>query len=222
MMAAGVPLSVAGIAMGLVKEGNQFAVLSATKTIWVIQSRGYRQGRDCVADGRSKALTKKLEQALEQALEARLHILGQMNTVLDAPRESLPRTRQASRSTKTRSATSSVKAVQRFVRLPRSRGRPSILMTICKSVWSERSRAGRRYRDDSGNHRLAEIGEIYTGTVARSWISGPSSRSWERTVHISQIADERVENVTDYLSEGQEVQVKVLDVDQRGRQAVYA
>ena len=64
------------------------------------------------------------------------------------------------------------------------------------------------------------MGEIYTGTVARIVDFGAFVTilpGKDGLVHISQIADERVENVSDYLSEGQEVQVKVLDVDQRGR-----
>ena len=66
----------------------------------------------------------------------------------------------------------------------------------------------------------AEIGEIYTGKVARIVDFGAFVTilpGKDGLVHISQIAEERVENVTDYLSEGEEVQVKVLDVDQRGR-----
>ena len=66
----------------------------------------------------------------------------------------------------------------------------------------------------------AEVGEIYTGKVARIVDFGAFVTilpGKDGLVHISQIAEERVENVTDYLSEGQEVQVKVLDVDQRGR-----
>ena len=66
----------------------------------------------------------------------------------------------------------------------------------------------------------AEVGEIYTGIVARIVDFGAFVTilpGKDGLVHISQIAEERVENVTDYLSEGQEVQVKVLDVDQRGR-----
>ena len=66
----------------------------------------------------------------------------------------------------------------------------------------------------------AEVGEIYTGTVARIVDFGAFVTilpGKDGLVHISQIADERVENVSDYVSEGQEVQVKVLDVDQRGR-----
>jgi polyribonucleotide nucleotidyltransferase len=66
----------------------------------------------------------------------------------------------------------------------------------------------------------AEVGAIYTGKVARIVDFGAFVTilpGKDGLVHISQIAEERVENVTDYLSEGQEVQVKVLDVDQRGR-----
>jgi polyribonucleotide nucleotidyltransferase len=66
----------------------------------------------------------------------------------------------------------------------------------------------------------ADVGAVYTGTVARIVDFGAFVNilpGKDGLVHISQIANERVENVTDYLSEGQEVKVKVLDVDQRGR-----
>ncbi|MEK9934614.1 MAG: polyribonucleotide nucleotidyltransferase, partial [Luminiphilus sp.] len=97
MMAAGVPLSspVAGIAMGLVKEGNQFAVLTD-----ILGDEDHLGDMDFKVAGTAKGVTalqmdikiegineEIMERALEQALEARLHILGQMNTVLDAPRE---------------------------------------------------------------------------------------------------------------------------------------
>jgi polyribonucleotide nucleotidyltransferase len=66
----------------------------------------------------------------------------------------------------------------------------------------------------------AEIGAIYTGTVARIVDFGAFVNilpGKDGLVHISQIAQERIEKVSDYLTEGQEVQVKVLDVDGRGR-----
>jgi polyribonucleotide nucleotidyltransferase len=66
----------------------------------------------------------------------------------------------------------------------------------------------------------AEVGAVYTGTVARIVDFGAFVNilpGKDGLVHISQIANERVENVSDHLKEGQEVQVKVLDVDQRGR-----
>ena len=97
MMAAGVPLSapVAGIAMGLVKDGNQFAVLTD-----ILGDEDHLGDMDFKVAGTAKGVTalqmdikiegineEIMERALEQALEARLHILGQMNMVLDAPRE---------------------------------------------------------------------------------------------------------------------------------------
>jgi polyribonucleotide nucleotidyltransferase len=66
----------------------------------------------------------------------------------------------------------------------------------------------------------AEIGAVYSGTVARIVDFGAFVNilpGKDGLVHISQIANERVENVSDHLSEGDEVRVKVLDVDQRGR-----
>jgi len=66
----------------------------------------------------------------------------------------------------------------------------------------------------------AEVGAVYTGTVARIVDFGAFVNilpGKDGLVHISQIANERVENVTDHLKEGEEVRVKVLDVDQRGR-----
>ena len=66
----------------------------------------------------------------------------------------------------------------------------------------------------------AEVGAIYEGTIARIVYFGAFVTilpGKDGLVHISQIAEERVENVTDYLKEGETVRVKVLDVDQRGR-----
>ena len=66
----------------------------------------------------------------------------------------------------------------------------------------------------------AEVGAVYTGTVARIVDFGAFINilpGKDGLVHISQIANERVENVSDFLKEGQQVQVKVMDVDQRGR-----
>ena len=66
----------------------------------------------------------------------------------------------------------------------------------------------------------AEVGEVYTGTVARIVDFGAFVNilpGKDGLVHISQIARQRVENVSDHLSEGEEVRVKVLDIDQRGR-----
>ena len=235
MMAAGVPLSapVAGIAMGLVKDGNQFAVLTD-----ILGDEDHLGDMDFKVAGTAKGVTalqmdikiegineEIMERALEQALEARLHILGQMNTVLDAPREI---------TSDNAPSMSSLKIDQDKIRDIIGKGGATIRQI------TEESGATVDINDDGtvkvfGQNAAsrdaaiemimaitaeAEVGEIYTGTVARIVDFGAFVTilpGKDGLVHISQIADERVENVSDYLSEGQDVQVKVLDVDQRGR-----
>ena len=235
MMAAGVPLSapVAGIAMGLVKEGNQFAVLTD-----ILGDEDHLGDMDFKVAGTAKGVTalqmdikiegineEIMERALEQALEARLHILGQMNTVLDAPREI---------TSENAPSMTTLKVDQDKIRDIIGKGGATIRQI------TEESGATVDI-DDDGTVKVfgqnaaardaaiemiqaitaeAEVGEIYTGKVARIVDFGAFVTilpGKDGLVHISQIADERVENVSDYLSEGQEVQVKVLDVDQRGR-----
>ena len=235
LMAAGVPLSapVAGIAMGLVKEGNQFAVLTD-----ILGDEDHLGDMDFKVAGTAKGVTalqmdikiegineEIMERALEQALEARLHILGQMNTVLDAPREI---------TSENAPSMTTLKVDQDKIRDIIGKGGATIRQI------TEESGATVDI-DDDGTVKVfgqnaaardaaiemiqaitaeAEVGEIYTGKVARIVDFGAFVTilpGKDGLVHISQIADERVENVSDYLSEGQEVQVKVLDVDQRGR-----
>ena len=235
MMAAGVPLSapVAGIAMGLVKEGSQFAVLTD-----ILGDEDHLGDMDFKVAGTAKGVTalqmdikiegineEIMERALEQALEARLQILGQMNTVLDAPREI---------TSENAPSMTTLKVDQDKIRDIIGKGGATIRQI------TEESGATVDI-DDDGTVKVfgqnaaardaaiemiqaitaeAEVGEIYTGKVARIVDFGAFVTilpGKDGLVHISQIAEERVENVTDYLSEGQEVQVKVLDVDQRGR-----
>ena len=235
MMAAGVPLSapVAGIAMGLVKDGNQFAVLTD-----ILGDEDHLGDMDFKVAGTAKGVTalqmdikiegineEIMERALEQALEARLHILGQMNTVLDAPREI---------TSENAPSMTTLKVDQDKIRDIIGKGGATIRQI------TEESGATVDI-DDDGTVKVfgqnaaardaaiemiqsitaeAEVGTIYTGKVARIVDFGAFVTilpGKDGLVHISQIAEERVENVADYLSEGQEVQVKVLDVDQRGR-----
>ena len=235
MMAAGVPLSapVAGIAMGLVKDGNQFAVLTD-----ILGDEDHLGDMDFKVAGTAKGVTalqmdikiegineEIMERALEQALEARLHILGQMNTVLDAPREI---------TSENAPSMTTLKVDQDKIRDIIGKGGATIRQI------TEESGATVDI-DDDGTVKVfgqnaaardaaiemiqsitaeAEVGAIYTGKVARIVDFGAFVTilpGKDGLVHISQIAEERVENVTDYLSEGEEVQVKVLDVDQRGR-----
>ena len=235
MMAAGVPLSapVAGIAMGLVKEGNQFAVLTD-----ILGDEDHLGDMDFKVAGTAKGVTalqmdikiegineEIMERALEQALEARLHILGQMNMVLDAPREI---------TSENAPSMTTLKVDQDKIRDIIGKGGATIRQITEESgatvdidddgtvkVFGQNAAA----RDAAIEMIMtitaeAEVGEIYTGKVARIVDFGAFVTilpGKDGLVHISQIADERVENVSDYLSEGQEVQVKVLDVDQRGR-----
>jgi polyribonucleotide nucleotidyltransferase len=235
MMDAGVPLAapVAGIAMGLIKEGERFAVLTD-----ILGDEDHLGDMDFKVAGTAKGVTalqmdikiegineEIMERALEQALEARLHILGQMNTVLDAPREI---------TSENAPSMSTLKVDQDKIRDIIGKGGATIRQI------TEESGATVDI-DDDGTVKVfgqnaaardaaiemiqaitaeADVGAIYTGKVARIVDFGAFVTilpGKDGLVHISQIAEERVENVTDYLSEGQEVQVKVLDVDQRGR-----
>ncbi|TCO75083.1 polyribonucleotide nucleotidyltransferase [Chromatocurvus halotolerans] len=235
MMAAGVPLKapVAGIAMGLVKEGNQFAVLTD-----ILGDEDHLGDMDFKVAGTANGVTalqmdikiegiteQIMEIALEQAQHARLHILGQMNQVMSEPR-------------KVTSANApsmlTLKVDADKIRDIIGKGGATIRMI------TEESGATVDI-DDDGTVRVfgqdqhardaairmieeitaeAEVGAVYTGKVARIVDFGAFVNilpGKDGLVHISQIANERVENVSDYLKEGEDVRVKVLDVDQRGR-----
>ena len=235
MMAAGVPLRapVAGIAMGLVKEGNQFAVLTD-----ILGDEDHLGDMDFKVAGTADGVTalqmdikiegineQIMEIALQQAQQARLHILGQMNAVLAEPRKIM---------SDNAPSMISLKVDADKIRDIIGKGGATI------RAITEASGATVDI-DDNGTVRVfgqdkmardkavamieeitaeAEIGAIYKGTVARIVDFGAFVNilpGKDGLVHISQIAHERVENVSDHLKEGQEVEVKVLDVDQRGR-----
>lgn len=235
MMAAGVPLKapVAGIAMGLVKEGNQFAVLTD-----ILGDEDHLGDMDFKVAGTAEGVTalqmdikiegineQIMEVALEQAQLARLHILGQMNQVLPAAR-----------------AVTSANAPSMITLKVDSDKIRDIIGKGGVTIRSITEQSGATVDiDDDGTVRIfgqdqasrdkavalvqeitaeAEVGAVYEGTVARIVDFGAFVNilpGKDGLVHISQIANERVENVSDHLKEGQVVRVKVLDVDQRGR-----
>ena len=235
MMAAGVPLKapVAGIAMGLVKEGNQFAVLTD-----ILGDEDHLGDMDFKVAGTAEGVTalqmdikiegineQIMEVALEQALHARLHILGQMNAVLDSAREI---------TSENAPSMVALKVDSDKIRDIIGKGGATIRQI------TEESGATVDINDDGtvkvfGQNQAArdaavemimaitaeaEVGAVYTGKVARIVDFGAFITilpGKDGLLHISQIANERVENVSDYLTEGQEVTVKCLDVDQRGR-----
>ena len=235
LMAAGVPLKapVAGIAMGLVKEGNQFAVLTD-----ILGDEDHLGDMDFKVAGTAEGVTAlqmdiKIEGineqimhvALEQAQQARLHILGQMNEVLAEPRQV---------TSENAPSMITLKVDSDKIRDIIGKGGATI------RAITEESGATVDI-DDDGTVRVfgqdqtardaavamieeitaeAEVGAVYNGTVARIVDFGAFVNilpGKDGLVHISQIANERVESVSDHLSEGDEVRVKVLDVDQRGR-----
>jgi polyribonucleotide nucleotidyltransferase len=235
LMAAGVPLKapVAGIAMGLVKDGNQFAVLTD-----ILGDEDHLGDMDFKVAGTAEGVTalqmdikiegineQIMEVALEQAQTARLHILGQMNQVLSSARtvtsENAP-------------SMISLKVDSDKIRDIIGKGGAmirSITETSGATVDIDDDGTVRVFGQDMAARDAAvamieeitaeaEIGAVYTGTVARIVDFGAFVNilpGKDGLVHISQIANERVENVSDHLKEGQEIKVKVLDVDQRGR-----
>lgn len=235
LMDAGVPMKapVAGIAMGLVLEGEKFAVLTD-----ILGDEDHLGDMDFKVAGTAKGVTalqmdikiqgiteEIMEQALEQALEARLNILGQMNQVISQSRTEL------SANAPTMLA---MKIDQDKIRDVIGKGGATI-RSIC-----EETKASIDIEDDgsikifgetkdaaeAAKQRVlaitaeAEIGKIYVGKVERIVDFGAFVNilpGKDGLVHISMLSDQRVEKVTDVLKEGQEVKVLVLDVDNRGR-----
>ncbi|WOJ98053.1 polyribonucleotide nucleotidyltransferase [Congregibacter brevis] len=235
MMTAGVPLKapVAGIAMGLVKEGNQFAVLTD-----ILGDEDHLGDMDFKVAGTAEGVTalqmdikiegiteQIMEIALEQAMQARLHILGQMNAVLAAPREV---------TSENAPSMVTLKVDSDKIRDIIGKGGAmirSITENSGATVDIEDDGTVRVFGQDQASRDKAvamieeitaeaEVGAIYTGKVERIVDFGAFVNilpGKDGLLHISQIANERVENVSDHLTEGEEVRVKVLDVDQRGR-----
>jgi len=235
LMDAGVPLTapVAGIAMGLVKEDSGFAILTD-----ILGDEDHLGDMDFKVAGTAKGITalqmdikiegiteEIMEQALEQALSARLHILGEMNKVLDHSRDEVSETAPRYHT---------LKIDPDKIRDVIGKGGATIrALTEATGATIDINDDGaiRIYSDSAEGLKdaifrieeitaEAEIGRIYEGTVARIVDFGAFVTIMPGTdglLHISQIAQERVEKVTDYLKEGQAIRVKVLDVDARGR-----
>jgi len=235
MMDAGVPLKapVAGIAMGLVKEGERFAVLTD-----ILGDEDHLGDMDFKVAGTANGVTalqmdikiqgiteQIMEIALGQALEARLHILGQMNQVISTSRSTL---------SDNAPSMTTVKIDAEKIRDLIGKGGATI-RSICEETQAQididddgtvRIYGADKAATDAAVQRVlgitaeAEIGKVYEGTVSRIVDFGAFVTilpGKDGLVHISQIANQRVENVSDYLKEGQQIKVKVLDVDQRGR-----
>ncbi|NNG13464.1 MAG: polyribonucleotide nucleotidyltransferase [Halobacteria archaeon] len=235
MMDAGVPISapVAGVAMGLIKEGDDYAVLTD-----ILGDEDHLGDMDFKVAGTSNGITalqmdikiqgitrEIMEKALAQANAGRMHILGEMNKVIEAPREEV---------SKFAPRYITIKINPDKIRDVIGKGGATI-----RSITEETGAS--IDIDDAGNVKIAsvdfdagnearkrielitadvEVGTVYEGRVAKLMDFGAFVTilpGKDGLVHISQISDERVQNVSDKLSEGDQVKVKVLEVDKQGR-----
>jgi len=234
LMDAGVPIKapVAGIAMGLIKEDDKFAVLSD-----ILGDEDHLGDMDFKVAGTKDGITalqmdikidgiteEIMQVALKQAQQGRLHILEKMDEVITGPSEM---SQYAPRLI-------AIKIHPDKIRDVIGKG-GAVIRAITEETGASID------IDDEGNIKIAsvdrsageeaqkrieqitadvEVGTIYEGKVAKIMDFGAFVTilpGRDGLVHISQISNERVENVTDVLSEGEMVTVKVLEVDKQGR-----
>jgi polyribonucleotide nucleotidyltransferase len=231
LMDAGVPIknAVSGIAMGLIKEGEKFAVLSD-----ILGDEDHLGDMDFKVAGTKDGITSLqmdikitgitteiMEQALKQANAGRMHILSEMNKTLDAPRTELgPYTPRSEM----------IKVKRDNIGEIIGKGGATIKDIIEQSGASVDI-------SDNGNVKIAgtskesiqkaidlinsiiqepEVGQVYEGKVVKVMEFGAFVNFFGKKdglVHISQLSEERVEKVTDVISEGDTVKVKVIGFD---------
>jgi polyribonucleotide nucleotidyltransferase len=235
MMDAGVPLKrpVAGIAMGLILEGTDFAVISD-----ILGDEDHLGDMDFKVAGTSEGITSLqmdikvagiteeiMKVALAQAKDGRAHILGEMAKALDQTRTELsahaPRieTMQIAKDKIREVIGTGGKVIREIVATTGAKVDidDEGLIKISSSDLSQ-IEAARQWIH--GIVAEPEVGTVYTGKVANivdfgAFVTFMPGK--DGLVHVSEIKNERVENVRDVLSEGQEVKVKLLEVDQRGK-----
>ncbi|MBA4194729.1 MAG: polyribonucleotide nucleotidyltransferase [Comamonadaceae bacterium] len=235
LMDAGVPMKahVAGIAMGLIKEGNRFAVLTD-----ILGDEDHLGDMDFKVAGTTngitalqmdikiQGITKEIMQvALAQAKEARMHILGKMQEAMGEAKTEIssfaPKLYTMKiNPEKIRDVIGKGGAVIRA--LTEETGcqiniEEDGTITIAATDASKADEAKRRIEQITAE---VEIGKVYEGPITKILDFGALVNllpGKDGLLHISQIAHERVEKVTDYLSEGQIVKVKVLETDEKGR-----
>lgn len=235
LMDAGVPIKapVAGIAMGLIKEGEKVIILTD-----ILGLEDHLGDMDFKVTGTEDGITafqmdvkisgvsrQIMEQALEQARHGRLHIIGKMAEVLAGPRDNL--------------ATHAPRIYNMKIKTDKIR---DVIGTGGKVIRGIIEQTGVKINiDDDGNINIAsadetaaqkamdiikgiiaeaELGRLYMGKVKRIMDFGAFVEilpGTEGLLHISQISDRRIAKVTDVLKEGEEVLVKVIEIDKTGR-----
>ncbi len=232
---AGVPCKapVAGIAMGLVKEGDRVAVLTDIMGDedhlgdMDFKVAGTRDGVTALQmDIKTDGITREImQQALTDAHAARMHLLNIMEKAISAPRKDI--SEFAPRIVTMKVPANKVKEVigkggynVRSVQQATSSQIDISDDGTIKIAASSKASADAAVKAINDLLAEVEIGKVYEGTVARITDFGAFVTIMpgkDGLVHISQITDERVENVSDYLREGDVVKVKVLDIDSSGR-----
>jgi polyribonucleotide nucleotidyltransferase len=235
LMDAGVPIKapVAGVAMGLVKEGDDYAVLTD-----ILGDEDHLGDMDFKVAGTEDGVTalqmdikiqgitrEIMDKALDQARDARLHILGEMNKVISKPREEM---------SEWAPSIIAFKIDPEKIRDVIGKG-GSVIRAMTEETGAtidiEQDGTVRIASVDGASGKEAqrrielitadvEVGRIYEGKVVRLMDFGAFVSilpGKDGLVHISQISNERVEKVSDKLAEGDVVKVKVLEVDRQGR-----
>ncbi len=235
LMDAGVPMKahVAGIAMGLIKDGNRFAVLTD-----ILGDEDHLGDMDFKVAGTTAGITalqmdikiqgitrEIMEVALAQAKEARMHILGKMQEAMGEARTEI-----SSFAPKLYTMKINPEKIRDVI----GKGGATIraltdetgcqinieedgTITIASNDSAKADEAKRRIEEITAE---VEVGKVYEGPVTKILDFGALINllpGKDGLLHISQIAHERVENVNDYLKEGQVVRVKVLETDEKGR-----
>ena len=235
LMDAGVPIKapVAGIAMGLVKEGDDFAVLSD-----ILGDEDHLGDMDFKVTGTENGITafqmdvkiagisrEIMSKAMEQARQGRLHILGEMNKAISAPRDEMspwaPRiTTLHIKQDKIRDLIGPggkvIRGIQENCEV-RIKVDDSGRVDVASNNSENTDKAIQMIREIT---QEAEVGALYVGVVKRIVDFGAFVEIFPGTdglVHISHLAHERVDKVTDVLHEGDEVLVRVIDVDRSGK-----
>lgn len=235
MMDAGVPIKepVAGIAMGLIKEGNDVIILS--DILGLEDHLGDMDFKVCGTKNGVTALqmdikiggitTALMQQALEQARSGRLHILSRMSTALQGPRTDLspfaPRIHTMKvKQDKIRDIIGqggkTIRGIQADCGVKIS-VEDSGIVTIASSDGESLQKA-----KDIINRLTeeVEVGKVYSGTVRKIMDFGAFVEVLPGTdglVHISQLAHHRVKSVSDEVAEGDQILVKVLEIDKQGK-----
>ena len=235
LMDAGVPVKapVAGIAMGLIKEGEKIAILSD-----ILGDEDHLGDMDFKVCGTEAGITsiqmdikiggvtrEILEKALAQACDGRKHILGEMRKAISEPRGDI--SVYAPRITTIRIRPERIKDVigpggKVIKEITATTGCAISVeddgsVSIASSDQSKVAAAIKRIKDLT---QEAEVGKTYLGTVRKIVEFGAFVEIFPGTdglIHVSELADKRVKNVTDVLQEGEEVMVKVLSVDRQGK-----